>query len=101
MARIDPSRNLLVVGPAGLLYTQEATAENLHFTSVDGLEPGQELQAKIRSRAEPAPATVLSCEGGTLRVRFARPQRAVTPGQALVLYDGDLVLAGGTIVSAC
>ena len=59
------------------------------------------MQAKIRSRSEPAPATVLSCVSGTVRVRFERPQRAVTPGQALVLYDGDLVLGGGTINAAC
>jgi tRNA-specific 2-thiouridylase len=100
VARIDPARNLLVVGPEKLLYTQEVEARDLHFTSVDHLEAGRTVQAKIRSRAEPAPAMVLSSEDGTLRVRFARPQRAVTPGQALVLYDGDLVLGGGTIVAA-
>jgi tRNA-specific 2-thiouridylase len=100
VARIDPSRNLLVVGPERLLYTQEVVADQVHLTSVDRLPAGRKVQAKIRSRAEPSPATVLSYEQDTLTVRFARPQRAVTPGQALVLYDGDLVLGGGTIVSA-
>ena len=98
--RIDPSRNLLVVGPERLLYSQEVTAEALHLTSVAAIEPGREVQAKVRSRAEPVSATVLSCADGELRVRFARPQRAVTPGQALVLYDDDLVLGGGTINAA-
>jgi tRNA-specific 2-thiouridylase len=100
VARIDPSRNLLVVGPERLLYTQEVVADQVHLTSVDHLPAGRTVQAKIRSRAEPSPATVLSCERGTLTVRFAYLQRAVTPGQALVLYEGDLVLGGGTIVSA-
>ena len=97
---IDPARNLVVVGPERLIYAEEATAVDLHLTSVDRLEPGRAVQAKIRSRAEPAEATVLACEGGTVRVRFAQAQRAVTPGQALVLYDGELVLGGGTISAA-
>ena len=98
--RIDPARNLVVVGPERLLYASEVTAGDMHYTSVDRIEPGRPVQAKVRSRAEPAPATVLASLDGTLRIRFERPQRAVTPGQALVLYDGELVLGGGTIESA-
>ena len=98
--RIDAERNLVSVGPERLLYSQEVTAEEVHCTSVDTITPGREVQVKVRSRAEPVPATVLSCAGDQLRVRFGRPQRAVTPGQALVLYDGDLVLGGGTISAA-
>ncbi len=100
VSRIDPMRNLLVVGPQRLLYADEVTAEAVHLTSVETLTAGQAVQAKIRSRAEPAPSTLLEFTGSTLRVRFERPQRAVTPGQALVLYDGETVLAGGTIVAA-
>jgi tRNA-uridine 2-sulfurtransferase len=43
---------------------------------------------------------VVSADGDSVRVRFEQPQRAVTPGQALVLYDGDVVLGGGNIVEA-
>ena len=43
------------------------------------------------------PATVYPEENGTIRVEFDQPQRAITPGQAVVLYDGDLVIGGGTI----
>jgi tRNA-specific 2-thiouridylase len=100
VARIDPSRNLLVVGPERNLYSSEVVAEAFHLTSVDSIEPGLTVQARIRSRAEPAPAVVASCDGGSVAIRFARPQRAVTPGQALVLYDGEIVLGGGTISSA-
>ncbi|MDB5059101.1 MAG: tRNA (5-methylaminomethyl-2-thiouridylate)-methyltransferase [Chloroflexi bacterium] len=100
VSRIDPSRNLLVVGPERMLYTHDVVADDLHLTSADSIEPGRQVQAKIRSRAEAAPATVTAREDGSVTVRFDRPQRAVTPGQALVIYDGDVVLGGGTIVSA-
>lgn len=54
--------------------------------------------ARIRYRHTEQPATVTLQEDGSVRVLFDEPQRAVTPGQTLVLYDGDTVLAGGTIV---
>ena len=98
--RIDPSRNLLVVGPERLLYARDVVAENLHLTSAERIDVGQSVEAKIRSRAEAAPAIVTAIGNHSITVRFAQPQRAVTPGQALVLYEGDIVLGGGTIVSA-
>ena len=100
VSRIDPTRNLLVVGPEERLLATVVTADRLHLTSSDGLVPGVEVYAKVRSRAEGAKATIESVDSDTVRVRFERPQRAVTPGQALVLYDGDVVLGGGTIVEA-
>jgi tRNA-specific 2-thiouridylase len=53
--------------------------------------------AKARSRMIEQPATVYPEEGGFARVEFDEPQRAITPGQAVVLYDGDTVIGGGTI----
>jgi len=99
VARIDPAKNLLVVGPERLLYAREVLADDLHLTSVQSIEQGRRVQAKIRSRAEPAPAIVTDCDGQSVAIRFEQPQRAITPGQALVLYDGDVVLGGGTIVA--
>ena len=58
---------------------------------------GADVQARIRYRGVPAAATV-EVEDGTATVRFEKPQRAVTPGQAVVLYDGERVLGGGTII---
>ena len=58
------------------------------------------VTAKARSRHSPQPATVYPEENGFARVEFENPQRAVTPGQAVVLYDGDLVVGGGTITQA-
>ncbi len=63
------------------------------------LRPGTVIraQAKPRCRAKEAPASVTVLEDGRIRVVFDEPQRALTPGQAVVLYDGDEVLGGGTI----
>ena len=55
--------------------------------------------AKIRYNHDPQPATVMA-EGGEIIVRFDEPQMAITPGQAVVLYDGDIVLGGGWIEKA-
>ena len=55
------------------------------------------MKAKVRSRQVEQPATVYPEANGTARVVFDEPQRAVTPGQSVVLYDGDLVVGGGTI----
>ena len=53
--------------------------------------------AKARSRMAEQPVTVYPEENGYTRVEFDEPQRAITPGQAVVLYDGDVVIGGGTI----
>ncbi|MGH2344176.1 MAG: tRNA 2-thiouridine(34) synthase MnmA, partial [Chloroflexota bacterium] len=100
VSRIDPARNLLVVGSEQHLYASEVAADGLRLTSVEQLTPGQEVQAKVRSRAEGAPAVIVSVDADSIRIRFAEPQRAVTPGQALVLYDDEVVLGGANIVEA-
>ena len=58
------------------------------------------VTAKARSRHNAQPATVYPEKDGTFRGEFDEPQRAVTPGQAVVLYDGDLVIGSGIITSA-
>jgi tRNA-specific 2-thiouridylase len=55
------------------------------------------IAAKARSRMQEQPATVYPLEDGSVRVEFDQPQRALTPGQAVVFYDGDTVVGGGTI----
>ena len=56
------------------------------------------VMAKARSRMTEQPATIYPEENGFVRVEFDEPQRAITPGQAVVLYDGDTVIGGGTII---
>ena len=58
------------------------------------------VTARVRYNQKEQPATVYPAENGLVRVVFDQPQRAVTPGQAVVLYDGDIVVGGGTILSA-
>jgi tRNA-specific 2-thiouridylase len=55
------------------------------------------ITAKVRYQAAPAKATLYPMDGGRVRLVFEDKQRAVTPGQAVVFYDGDIVLGGGTV----
>ena len=97
---IKPETNTVVVGPERALYAAEALADELMLTSVraaDELPAGRPVLAKIRYKSEKMPARVYLAGADRIRVVFDKPQRAVTPGQALVLYDDDVVLAGATI----
>jgi tRNA-specific 2-thiouridylase len=73
-------------------------AEDLTWVSGEAPPDGAALQARIRYRGEPAAATLVQRGERAAEVHFAAPQRAVTPGQAVVFYDGECVLGGGTIV---
>src|SRR5205807_9027816 len=97
VVRLGPASNPVVVGPERALYAAAALADELMLTSVRRLEPGQPVLARMRYKAEKMPARAYPLEGARLRVVFEQPQRAVTPGQALVLYEDDVVLAGATI----
>jgi tRNA-uridine 2-sulfurtransferase len=94
---LDAARNALVVGPREALdrHTLHATA----VTFVSGHWPAAPFscQVQIRSHAEPVAAHVTPEGPGRIHVVFVHPQRAVTPGQAVVMYDGDVVLGGGRI----
>ncbi|TAK55502.1 MAG: tRNA 2-thiouridine(34) synthase MnmA, partial [Dehalococcoidia bacterium] len=96
---IDAERNVVTLGVEDDLMSRGLVAENVNWI---GGAPHAELRAdtKIRYRTSAAASTVTPLEGGRARVTFDRPQRAVTPGQAAVFYDGDAVLGGGTIARA-
>jgi len=96
---IKPETNTVVVGPERALYAAEALADEVMLTSVRaaGELDGRPVLAKIRYKSEKMPARVYLAGDGRIRVVFDKPQRAVTPGQAIVLYDDDVVLAGATI----
>lgn len=96
---IDAERNEVVLGPEDGAYSHGAVAGKATFVS--GKPPAPEFRAvaRIRHRHPGVPSTV-RCSGTTLSVRFDAPQRNVTPGQALVLYDGGEVLGGGWIECA-
>jgi len=97
---LDPTRNALVVGYSEELLAPALLAEEMRYVS--GAAPaGQvQVQAQIRYRARPAAATLSPLEGERALVRFDSAVRAIAPGQAVVLYDGDEVIGGGCIVRA-
>lgn len=97
---IDPGKNRVIVGNDDDLRARTLEIGNVNWVSID--EPAAPLRAqvKIRHRHEPAEATVEVLPGLRARITFDAPQRAITPGQAAVVYDGDVLLAGGWIGKA-
>lgn len=93
----DPDRNAVILGEDNRLYTRELTAERVNWLSVPEPDRPLSVTAKTRYSQREAASTVEPLPGGCIRMVFTEPQRAVTPGQAVVFYDGDLVLGGGTI----
>ena len=93
----DMACNTVTVGPNEALFHTTLLADDWNFIAFETLTAPLRCKAKARSRMEEQPATVYPEENGFCRVVFDEPQRALTPGQAVVLYDGDLVLGGGTI----
>ena len=100
VCRKDMERNTVTVGPEEALYTQTLIAEDWNWFPFPALTEPMKVMAKARSRHIPQPATVYPEDNGAARVVFDTPQRAVTPGQTIVLYLGDMVVGGGTIRSA-
>ena len=95
---IDATRNRVVVGDESALTSAECIVERCNWVSIAAPDQPREASVKIRSQHPGSAATLEPSDGGArVRVRFARPERAVTPGQAAVFYDGDLMLGGGWI----
>lgn len=93
----DMAKNTVTVGPNEALFHRELLATDWFFFPFPALDAPIQIKAKTRSRMIEQPATVYPMENGVCRVVFDEPQRAITPGQAVVLYDGDVVVGGGTI----
>ncbi|MCD7868350.1 MAG: tRNA 2-thiouridine(34) synthase MnmA [Clostridiales bacterium] len=94
---ISPRTNQVVLGSNEDLMGTELTAGRVNLISCDSLADPVSVKAKIRYRHREQPATAWQTPDGKLHVRFEKPQRAITRGQAVVLYDGDLVVGGGII----
>ena len=89
--------NTVTVGPESALYSTGLLAGEMNWISVPSLDGPMRVRAKTRYRQPEQWATVRPEADGLVRVTFDEPQRAVTAGQAVVLYDGDIVVGGGTI----
>ena len=97
VTRLDVARNAVIVGPPEALERRSLDAEGVTFVSGEWPDAPFVCQVQIRSHAEPVAASVTPRERGGIHVAFASLQRAVTPGQAVVFYDRDIVLGGGRI----
>jgi tRNA-specific 2-thiouridylase len=97
---IEPAENALIVGTAGEMGQNECLIEETHIISGDLPSAAFRATAQIRYRAPATPITVIPLSHRRARVRFVSPQRDITPGQYLVLYDGEVVLGGGVIASS-
>ena len=94
----DAQSQRVTVGGSDELLRAGLTARNVNWISIEGLQMPYRAAVKIRNRHQAAAATLYpTAESSRVEVRFDEPQRAVTPGQAAVFYDGDLVLGGGGI----
>lgn len=97
VCEISPKTNTVVLGDNADLFSSELEADSVNLISVDNLSEPKRVTAKIRYRHKEQPATVWQTPDGILHVKFDEPQRAITKGQAVVMYDGDEVVGGGVI----
>ena len=98
VAEIRPETKEIVLAEDKDLFTNVVYADRLNFMSVDHMRGGMSgLMGKIRYNHRGAECVAEQIEEDLIRCEFTEPQRAITPGQALVLYDGDHVVGGGTI----
>jgi len=95
--QISGAQKQVVVGGDEHLYSRTLRAKRVNLISVDDLHDSMRVTAKIRHRHEPAPATIERTSTDEILATFDEPQRAITPGQAVVFYDGDVVVGGGWI----
>lgn len=99
VTKIDPELNVIQVGPAEALRRSECQIEDVNWVAIPEPSAPVQARARLRYRAAEASVTIEAQPGRRARVVFDEPQRAVTPGQALVLYWDDVVVAGGTILA--
>jgi tRNA-specific 2-thiouridylase len=95
--KIDADTRTVTVGPRAALEQRTLTASGVNWIAVDAPATWLPVAAQIRHRHRPAPGRVRALADGRAEFEFDTPQPAVTPGQAAVFYDGDIVVGGGWI----
>lgn len=96
---INAGDNTVTLGEAGSEFSEGLIAAEANFLAFESLTTPQRIEVKIRYAAKPSSALILPLDNGRIEVRFDRPQRAVTPGQAVVFYQGDYLIGGARIVN--
>ena len=100
VTEIDQNENKVIIGENDELFKRGLYASHVNLMSRASLDEPVRLTAKIRYAHKAAPCIAKQLPDGRLYVYFDEPQRAITPGQAVVLYDGDFVAGGGIIEEA-
>ena len=94
---INPETNEVILGSNDDLFSNELIAKDVNLITVDEITEPIRVEAKIRYSARPAAATVYNNGKDSIRIVFDEPQRAITKGQSVVMYQGDKVVGGGII----
>ena len=95
---IDVDNNEVVLGSNEDLFKRELTAHNFNWVSIACPDAPFRAKARIRYKHKEAPATITPLSETEVKIVFDEPQRAITKGQSVVVYDGDYVVGGGKIV---
>jgi len=101
IVKIDVPKNTIIVGRKEELYSKELIAEQSNFISIDFPRKPIHAKAKIRYNHKESSCKVAPLNRNRLKVKFLKPQRAITPGQSVVFYNQDTLLGGGIIQKAC
>ncbi len=95
---INPETNEVVLGEGDEVFKKSLIAKDVNFISVEDLDGEMRVEAKIRYKHKAAPCTIKRLDESRVECVFDEPQRAITAGQSVVFYDGDIVVGGGVIV---
>ena len=98
VTEIRPGTNEVVIGENEELFVKSLVCDRMNYMAMEEIREGEVLTGKIRYNHPGAPCTLKKLENGRVQVDFLEPQRAVTPGQAVVLYQGEYVAGGGIIL---
>lgn len=97
VTKVDKENNTVILGPHEELFSSSLVADDVNLISVNEIKEPMRVKAKVRYRQPEQSATITQISPTRVSVKFDEPQRAITKGQAVVFYDGDTVVGGGTI----
>ena len=95
--KIHPQTNQITLAPNEKTYTKTLIARDINLISKENLYVKTKIKAKVRYNQQEQWAFAVQLNSNQIKVEFEKPQRAITKGQAVVLYDEDVVVGGGTI----
>lgn len=98
VVKINARNNQVVLGSNDDLFSDQLLAGDVNLISIEKLNDPMEVTVKVRYKAAEVPATIYPEKDGRVLVKFKEKQRAITPGQAAVFYQGDVVVGGGKIL---